>query len=165
MFGEKASRFRGPAAIGSVVEKADNLSLRQSPQLAWLVLSALSALVLMTAFALTPSPDGHGTHTQLGLPPCGFFVITGLPCPGCGLTTSFAHLARLNLLGAVRANIWGVPLFVGVVLSACVGPVLAYRARPVGETLVRYRLDTVAAFIVVFGFAAWAVRVMVVVLR
>lgn len=38
---------------------------------------------------LTPSAHGHGTHTQLGLPPCPSVMLFQRPCPGCGLTTSF----------------------------------------------------------------------------
>jgi hypothetical protein len=37
---------------------------------------------------LRPSASGHGTHTQLGLPPCPSVLLWDKPCPGCGLTTS-----------------------------------------------------------------------------
>ena len=66
--------------------------------------------MLITAATLTPSGAGHGTHTQLGLPPCGFLVYTGYPCPGCGLTTSFSHMIRLEVFGAIHANPFGILL-------------------------------------------------------
>jgi hypothetical protein len=44
------------------------------------------------------------THRQLGLPPCTFFMVTGVPCPACGMTTSFALLVRGDLANSVRAN-------------------------------------------------------------
>src|SRR5437016_1117396 len=34
------------------------------------------------------------THRGLGLPPCTFYEQTRLPCPSCGMTTSFALLIR-----------------------------------------------------------------------
>src|SRR5262249_12530118 len=45
-----------------------------------------------------------GIHTQAGLPPCIFQLVTGVPCPSCGLTTSFALLVRGDVRNSVRAN-------------------------------------------------------------
>jgi hypothetical protein len=90
-------------------------------RLAWLgaVVACLSVLGL--AAWLQPSAAGHGTHTQLGLPGCGFLALTGLPCPGCGLTTSFAWLARGALMPALNANPMGVPLFVATLAGVPTG--------------------------------------------
>ena len=44
------------------------------------------------------------THTQLGMPPCNFVVMTGKPCPACGMTTSFALLVRGDVGASLRAN-------------------------------------------------------------
>src|SRR5690606_33691507 len=49
--------------------------------------------VLGLAPWLTPAAAGHGTHGQLGLPPCGWVLAMGRPCPSCGMTTAFAHAA------------------------------------------------------------------------
>lgn len=64
--------------------------------IAGVVCAAILAL-LITAAGLEPSTHGHGTHTQLGMPPCGWVMAFGKPCPTCGMTTSFAHAANLNL--------------------------------------------------------------------
>ena len=42
-----------------------------------------------------------------GLPLCFFKVLTGLDCPGCGLTRSFLALARGHLGEAIRFNAAG----------------------------------------------------------
>jgi len=112
--------------------------------------------VFAIAFWLNPySPDGTprtmATHTQLGIPPCNFVVLTGKPCPACGMTTSFSLLVRGDVAASLRANwagtiiavvwaftmIWAVasgikgrPLFIPpgkgeIVLTACVGVALA----------------------------------------
>ena len=62
------------------------------------------------AFWLSPDPRGYGTHQQLGLPPCSARLFFGYPCPGCGMTTCFAHFIRGELIEAARANMAGVVL-------------------------------------------------------
>lgn len=61
-------------------------------------------------------PDGSarsmGTHTQIGLADCGFLRVTGVPCPSCGMTTSFALLMRGDVVNSVRANLAGTGLAV-----------------------------------------------------
>lgn len=47
-----------------------------------------------------PDPEGHGTHTQLGLPSCGWVVAFDTPCPTCGMTTAVAHASRGDLVAS-----------------------------------------------------------------
>ena len=77
----------------------------------WLAITALGLW-------LHPNPSGHGTHTQLGLPPCPSVLVMGRPCPGCGLTTSWANVLHGNLGAAWSANPFGPVLYVGFTLSA-----------------------------------------------
>jgi hypothetical protein len=50
------------------------------------------------------------THLQLGLQPCTFKKFTGIPCPSCGMTTSFALLMHGDLWNSLRANAVGTLL-------------------------------------------------------
>ena len=45
------------------------------------------------------------------LPLCHFKTVTHLPCPGCGLTRSFIHMAHLKVIDAAFYNPVGVVLF------------------------------------------------------
>jgi len=56
--------------------------------------------VLSLAAFLRADPAGHGTHTQLGLPACGWMATHGRPCITCGMTTSFTHAAGGDLIAA-----------------------------------------------------------------
>ena len=89
------------------------------------VLQAAVAAVLLGALAaglaMTPSPTGTGTHTVLGLPPCGMLVYTGRPCPTCGVTTSFA-LAAHGRFGEALVN---QPFGLAVFALVCGGLLLA----------------------------------------
>lgn len=87
----------------------------------WLLLPAGFLFVTAVGIGLQPNPAGLGTHRALGLPQCLFLQWTGLPCPSCGLTTSFTHLLHGHLGAAFAAHPMGPLLFVafaaGAVLS------------------------------------------------
>lgn len=78
-----------------------------------LVLAVLiMTTILLVARYLEPrdssgQPYLHGSHRQLGLPPCAFYSIAGQRCPGCGLTTSFCHFMHGDLENSLRANVVG----------------------------------------------------------
>jgi hypothetical protein len=57
-------------------------------------------------------PLRMGTHLQIGLPPCTFQQMTGVPCPSCGMTTSFALLVHGDVGNSLRANAVGTLLAV-----------------------------------------------------
>ena len=77
----------------------------------WLAAAGVGLLGLLAIAAmLRPSPLGHGTHQQLGLPPCTFWTLFGGPCPTCGMTTAWACLMRGQWLDACRANAGGTLL-------------------------------------------------------
>jgi hypothetical protein len=79
-------------------------------------------MVLLTiACFLSPAPQGYGTHRQLGLPDCSMMSVYGVRCPACGMTTSWSHVMRGNVIGAVQANTGGAIL---CALSLVCGPVL-----------------------------------------
>ena len=110
--------------------------------------------VFAAAFRIHPydedgNPRTSATHTQLGMPPCNFVVLTGKPCPSCGMTTSFALLVRGDVVASARANwvgsvicllwaitlVWAtasegkpllVPLDVGASIHRCYGAVLTF---------------------------------------
>src|SRR6266436_5441192 len=87
-----------------------------SKRLVVLTLVGLSAVFLVSAL-LKPSSGDYFTV-------CGFKNLTGLPCPGCGLTHSFCALARGSIGEAFEFNLLGPLLYVVLALvwirSACV---------------------------------------------
>jgi hypothetical protein len=80
-------------------------------------IAASLSVVFLIAWRLDPyerdeegralAPRRQETHRQLGLPPCTFYSTTGLPCPSCGMTTSFALLMHGDLINSLRANAVG----------------------------------------------------------
>jgi hypothetical protein len=130
-----------------------------SSRLGWAFLGLTPALVILTAFLLTPNASGHGTHMQLGLPPCGFLLITGYPCPGCGLTTCFAHMVRLEVVEAAASNSFGVLLFLVSFFTIPVSLWGFVRGLPVLPTLERLKFEKWALLLAVTSVAVWLTRV------
>lgn len=62
------------------------------------------------AARLEPDLRGYGTHQQLGLPPCEFRRLFAIPCPSCGMTTSFSFFVRGRMFDAAQANAAGLIL-------------------------------------------------------
>lgn len=82
------------------------------PSLRWACIASGLALLALLAVArnLTPSPSGQGTHQQLGLPACTTMVLWDLPCPACGMTTSWAWATRGQFILAAQSNSGGLLL-------------------------------------------------------
>jgi len=79
----------------------------------------LGVLVMVgVGLYLTPDPAGHGTHQQLGLPPCTIYYLTGRPCPSCGLTTSVSAILHGQFGLAWRANPMGFVIVAAAVAVA-----------------------------------------------
>jgi hypothetical protein len=74
--------------------------------------------LLVIAARLTPSPQGMGTHRQLGLPPCTMVKWFGIRCPSCGMTTSWSHLMHGHVRAAFRTNSGGALLAICSMLTA-----------------------------------------------
>ena len=116
------------------------------------------AAVLGIARWVQPDPRGYGTHEQLGLPPCAFRVLTRIPCPACGLTTSFAYVVRGEFGNAAVANIGGC--LMALAAAGAVPWCLASAAA--GRTLgIRSPEQVVTALLLAFvavSFAGWLGR-------
>ena len=123
------------------------------------MLFAIPTAVMITAAMLTPNPLGHGTHTQLGLPPCGFLVFTGYPCPGCGLTTAFAYMIRLNVLGAWNANPFGIALFLATAAFIPFAAIGFVRGWSVVAALDRVHAEKIAIVLAALSVITWVTRV------
>jgi len=138
--GAVAPRLSGPARVGLVA------------------LAAALTATLAVAGRLTPDPRGFGTHEQLGRPPCAILILTGRPCPTCGMTTAFAWFARREPARSWGANPTGlllatatVPMIPWLLASAAAGRPRVVRSA--GDFLMA--LVVVAAAVTVL---TWVVR-------
>ncbi len=117
-----------------------------------------STAVLALASHLTPSYRGFGTHQQLGLPPCSFPAVTGLPCPSCGWTTAFAHVTHFQILRAFAAQPFGALLCLATAFAGALAFAgLAFRAR-VWTWVERWPWPRIAGWGIFLMLASWGYK-------
>lgn len=114
-----------------------------------LAMAAVVCVVFVIATQVQPyKADGtakrQASHTSIGMAPCRFQEVANMPCPSCGMTTSFALLVRGDVINSMRAN-WvgtGLAVFCALFVPWCV--VSSIR----GKYLWVRRLEAPLAFLV-----------------
>lgn len=80
------------------------------------IAAGLAAVFYIATLVKPYGPDGSplklGSHQTIGMPPCRFAQMTDMPCPSCGMTTSFALLVRGDVWNSMKANWVGTGLAV-----------------------------------------------------
>ena len=100
------------------------------------LLAALGCLTpLLIAAFLTPDPSGVGSHTEMGLARCEFLYRTGLPCPSCGMTTSWTWFAHGNLAASFYIQPMGTVLAILTAAAFWIALYVALTGRPVYRLL------------------------------
>ena len=128
-----------------------------------LIFELPQVVLLLVGFAitlwLTPDGRGFGTHEQLGLDPCPAMVYLGIPCPSCGLTTSFAFMGHGHPVRAFQSHYFGPVLYLGLVSYLAL--LLAFLIR--GQRIRMHWPDWVPLSLLFSALAAyvlcWAIKV------
>lgn len=162
--------MQGPGKLAVLQSAVPNIyavapTLERLPIVARLLAGGvgLACLAVLTlAASLPPSAAGVGTHREaLGLPACNFLRTTGLPCPSCGMTTSFAWVTKGNLLASLYVQPMGT--VVAILAAGCVwgGLYIAATGRPAHRLLsmlpARYTLFP----LLLVGILAWGWKILI----
>ena len=111
------------ASVAAVAAPRGVLASRRTQLLLWLGAGAAGAALFFAA-GWVGLPSGAGYTI------CAFRRITGIPCPGCGLTRAMAALARGELLLALHFHPFApLVLAEAAALWAAIGNAIA-RQRP-----------------------------------
>ncbi len=143
--------------------------LDANPSLSWLgrylafAIAIASIGVLLTAISITPDPSGHSTHVQLGLAPCSFLQRTGIPCAGCGMTTSFAWLVRGHVLNSFITQPFGFVLAVCTAISFWAGLYVAITGKASYRLLKMIPMKFHLFFWLGFALLGWVWKIIAVV--
>jgi len=106
-----------------------------SGRLLWLATSLGCLAVLAVALVVHPDRSGVGSHRQAGFVRCQFLDRSGVPCPTCGMTTSFAYFARGQVIGSLYVQPMGAVLAVLSGMTFWGGLYIALTGRPVYRML------------------------------
>jgi hypothetical protein len=131
-----------------------------------LILVACWTMVFFVATQLDPyDADGKArvmeTHRQLGLPSCTFKVVTGLPCPSCGMTTSFCLLIRGDVWNSLKANFAGTSLAVIGLLFIPWALVSAFLGRFVIVRDLELWIFRIAMGFLIVMFIRWGIALLI----
>jgi hypothetical protein len=121
--------------------------------------TAVSLLVIGTM--LPPSPAGIGTHRRMGFQACEFERITRLPCPTCGMTTSFSWFVRGNWLASLYVQPMGFALALAAGATFWGGMYIAITGRPIHRLLRQIPGVWLVCGAMGFGIAAWGWKIFI----
>jgi hypothetical protein len=172
-----ASGFLPPALVpdtvrGRVTETLQTVPIIFTPPverqtLSWggrlialtVALAALAALV--AGMLLQPSPQGTGTHLQMGFQRCQFLRTTNLPCPSCGMTTSFSWFSKGNWLASLYVQPGGFLLALTCGALFWAGLYAFITASPL-QRLIR-QVPGIYSVPIILGFfiAAWGWKIFI----
>jgi hypothetical protein len=135
--------------------------LRLPARLMLLALSLASLGVLVLAHRLAPSPLGVGTHKQMGFQNCEFLQRTHLPCPTCGMTTSFSWFVRGNWVASFYVQPMGflLALACAALFWACLH--MAITGAPLHRLLRQVKQVRLIVIVMSFAIAAWGWKILI----
>ncbi len=143
--------------------------LEGQPRMAWLerllaLAIAVGAIaVLITAAMIEPDARGVGTHEQLGMQPCQFLARTGLPCAGCGMTTSFAYFVRGHWIASFTTQPFAFVLALGCCIAFWGGLYCAITGKASYRLLKMIPMKAHLLFWLPFGLFGWAWKMVAVI--
>ncbi len=126
-----------------------------------LIISAACLTVLLTAAHLTPSPTGVSTHTELGMNSCQFLERTGIPCPSCGMTTSFSLFVRGKILGSLYVQPMGAVLAALTTLTFWATLYLAFTGKPIARLVRMIPSRYYVTPLLVWALVGWAWKIFI----
>ena len=109
------------------------------------------ALAAVGGYVALNDPAAAGSR----FPACAFYSMTGLWCPGCGLTRGTHHLLNGDLPAALSYNVF-TPLVVVAIAFSWLAWVSTASGRPMrsfGDVLPRWWGGALATVLVVYGVA------------
>jgi len=155
MWAEMAGNDK-PQTMG-IYPADDGFSIKD--RLIYLTVPAVSTSAILLGRMMTPSPTGVGTHQQFGLPACLMLTLTGIPCPSCGLTTSFSHAAHLEFSQAVQVQPFGLLVFFLAVASIPISILIMTRHKPFSDLLFSRSANRIMYWLLSLYIVSWIYKI------
>jgi len=154
------SEYAGSGLEQAADEKGEERSLVRGEGILLGLLFTVSVFLLTIGFMLDPDPSGHGTHTQLGLEPCGYLLRTGRPCFLCGATTAFALAAHGRIPTALWTHPLGALLFFLFLLAAFASGRALLTGRSLVLRIALWPWARLLAGLILLGLFSWGFKLL-----
>lgn len=142
-----------PVADGPIGVLADRVTAA--------TIAAVAIWLTARLLAVVPDARGHGTHEQLGMEPCGWPLVYGVPCPTCGCTTAASQLVHGDIVGAFVTQPFGAAVaMLGVALGVHAIACLC-RGRSFADLLVRLPFWRLVSGMLLLLMASWGYKYLV----
>ncbi len=116
------------------------------------------AFVVLGVF-ISPDERGFGTHEKLGFPPCAVLEATGIPCPGCGVTTSVSLAANGRFVDSFVNQPFGLFFALASAAYALWAFWTHARGGDLHETVRKFRLGKWALRLGIAMGVAWVYKI------
>ena len=117
--------------------------------------------VSLLAHRMRVDPSGTGSHTQLGLPPCGLYDKFGIPCMSCGWTTAWAAITKMRVVEALAASPFGAVLWAVLAAGAAASAWSALSGWPFFRFIERLDWVRIGLATLALMTASWTFKIVV----
>lgn len=137
------------------------VSRSRSTRTRWIgaLIAAACGTVLGFGAYLSPSESGVGTHRGLGLPPCGFLLMSGLPCPTCGMTSAFSWMMHGHPARAFVSQPVGALMSLAAMAALVIGVWMAAGGRRLEIDWYRVSPSALVMGLATIFFVGWGVKI------
>lgn len=123
------------------------------------ILASATLSILSIAAYLTPDPQGHATHTQLGMPKCSWVMMYEKPCPTCGMTTAFSHAGEAQWISAILTQPMGAFLALLTTMIFWAATHQAVTGSRIGSVPQAYITPKLIITLFILALGAWIYKI------
>ena len=124
------------------------------------IISVAVSVIFLAAAWVTPNDRGVGTHHQLGLPTCSWIVAADIPCPTCGMTTSFSHAVRGQFLQSLFTQPMGLVIAIGTFLIGVIAIFTTITGRSLALIWMPFCGRKYIILLGIFAILAWGFKIL-----
>lgn len=135
------------ATVENKLSVGARLAQMSEQKRAWIVLLGMSAIFIVSAL-WQPSDEP-------GLILCPFRALTGLRCPGCGMTHAFCAIAHGHLWRAIQYNPFSPLLFLAGILAWIRAAATLLRINSIRSGIARLRMTEGMTWCLLALVAVW----------
>lgn len=153
--GQKPQRapFTIPLAKGPVAPWADRAVA--------LLFVVITIVCLVGLWSTDPDTKGYDTHVQLGMEPCSWPRIHGVPCPTCGCTTAASHVVHGHVIQGFVTQPFGAAVAIVGLLLGLHGLYCLLWRRSFADLLVRVKFAQILGLGVLLLLGSWYYKYLV----